>query len=115
MFFNPWIKPTFLDGVFFNSGCVLEALLWLMYFVFLIVLAASSAKLILSELQTKHPCALIGLFPPFLINISPLPKSFSAPISSNIIRDSIELEVLRAIRQGILALIRPVTTSTLGD
>ena len=47
-------------------------------------------------------------------SISPWPSRFSAPIWSRIVRLSILLDTWKAMRVGILALIRPVMTSTLG-
>ena len=44
---------------------------------------------------------------------SPCPTSFSAPFMSKITRESAWLEVMSAMRLGMFALIRPVTTSTL--
>src|SRR3989344_5482098 len=49
-----------------------------------------------------------------MYNISPRPNSFSAPGVSIITLESIMLETLKAMRQGILALIKPVITSTDG-
>ena len=45
---------------------------------------------------------------------SPLPSSFSAPGWSRMTRESASDEVLNPSRDGTLALIRPVTTSTDG-
>ena len=45
---------------------------------------------------------------------SPLPSSFSAPGWSRITRLSVTEEVLKPSRDGTLALMRPVTTSTEG-
>ena len=47
--------------------------------------------------------------------MSPLPTSLSAPLRSMITRLSSALETWKAMRQGMLALIKPVTTSARGD
>ena len=47
-------------------------------------------------------------------SISPLPTSFSAPVLSRMIRDSREEATAKAIREGMLAFIRPVMTSAEG-
>ena len=47
-------------------------------------------------------------------SMSPCPTSFSAPFMSRMTRLSAWLEVISATRLGMLALISPVTTSTLG-
>ena len=47
-------------------------------------------------------------------SMSPCPTSFSAPFMSRTTRLSACEDVISAIREGMLALIRPVTTSTLG-
>ena len=46
--------------------------------------------------------------------MSPLPTSFSAPVVSRMMRDSMELATAKAIRLGMLAFIRPVITSAEG-
>ena len=46
--------------------------------------------------------------------MSPCPSSVSAPIWSRIVRESTLLATWNAMRDGILALIRPVITSTDG-
>ena len=46
--------------------------------------------------------------------MSPRPNNFSAPLASKIVRESIPLETAKAIRDGTLALINPVMTSTDG-
>ena len=46
--------------------------------------------------------------------MSPWPSSASAPIWSRIVRESTLLETWNAMRVGMLALIRPVITSTDG-
>ena len=46
--------------------------------------------------------------------MSPLPSSCSAPGMSRMTRESTAEATLKAMRAGKLALIRPVTTSTLG-
>ena len=46
--------------------------------------------------------------------MSPLPTSFSAPVLSRMIRDSREEATAKAIREGMLAFIRPVITSAEG-
>ena len=57
----------------------------------------------------------IGLLAPIGRNSpSPWPTSFSAPGWSRMTRLSARLEVANASRDGTLALIRPVTTSTDG-
>ena len=47
-------------------------------------------------------------------SMSPWPTSFSAPPTSRMTRESACEAVMNAIRLGMFALIRPVTTSTLG-
>ena len=47
--------------------------------------------------------------------MSPAPSSDSAPFWSRITRESVCEETANAIRDGTLALIRPVITSTRGD
>ena len=46
--------------------------------------------------------------------MSPLPSKRSAPAWSKIVRESTACETAKAIRLGILALMTPVMTSTLG-
>ena len=46
--------------------------------------------------------------------MSPLPTSFSAPVTSRMIRDSRPEATAKAIRLGILAFISPVMTSARG-
>ena len=46
--------------------------------------------------------------------MSPNPRSFSAPDPSMMVRESIELDTANAMREGIFALMTPVTTSTEG-
>ena len=46
--------------------------------------------------------------------MSPCPSSASAPIWSRMVRESILLDTWKAMRVGMLALIRPVITSTDG-
>ncbi len=46
--------------------------------------------------------------------MSPLPNNFSAPEESRIVLESTAEATKKAIREGVLALIRPVITSTLG-
>ena len=61
------------------------------------------------------PCTRIGLFSPIGKNsISPRPKSFSAPLESMIVRESVPLDTANAILEGTFALMIPVITSTLG-
>ncbi len=61
------------------------------------------------------PCTRIGLLTPMGRNrASPWPISFSAPGWSRTTRESANELVANASRLGTLALIRPVTTSTLG-
>ena len=56
-----------------------------------------------------------GLFAPTGMNsMSPMPSSFSAPAPSRMVRLSIWLDTAKAMRLGMLALMRPVMTSTLG-
>ena len=70
---------------------------------------------LISSSVTKVPCTRTGLEAPTGRNsMSPLPSSFSAPDASRMVRESIWLETAKAIRLGMLALIRPVMTSTLG-
>ena len=47
-------------------------------------------------------------------SISPRPNNFSAPNESKIVRESMPEATEKAMRAGILALIKPVMTSTLG-
>ncbi len=47
-------------------------------------------------------------------NASPWPISVSAPVASRMTRESVAEEVAKASRDGMFALIRPVTTSTDG-
>ena len=57
----------------------------------------------------------MGLGAPTGMNsISPMPSSFSAPAPSRMVRLSTWLDTAKAMRLGMLALIRPVMTSTLG-
>ena len=64
---------------------------------------------------THAACNLVGLEADDGANSrSPCPTSFSAPFMSKITRESAWLEVMSAMRLGMFALIRPVTTSTLG-
>ena len=74
------------------------------------------ASLLISSSEAKAPWIRRGL--PIIsvvsISISPLPSSFSAPLVSSIIRESIPFNTLKAIRPGMFALIRPVTTFTSG-
>ena len=53
----------------------------------------------------QRACARMGLGAPGLISMSPLPSSFSAPISSRITRLSILDATWKAIRLGMFALI----------
>ncbi len=46
--------------------------------------------------------------------MSPLPRSFSEPTWSRMVRESCRLAVAKEMRQGKLALIVPVSTSTEG-
>ena len=65
--------------------------------------------------ETKAPCTLIGFGSDCgEKSISPLPKSFSAPTVSSIVRESIPEETAKAILEGIFAFISPVITFTLG-
>ena len=65
--------------------------------------------------DTNAFCSRTGLDAPIGRNsASPWPTSFSAPGWSRMTRESIRLEVEKASRDGTLALISPVTTSTLG-
>ena len=48
-------------------------------------------------------------------SMSPMPSSDSAPFWSRITRESVCEETANAIREGTLALIMPVITSTRGD
>lgn len=47
-------------------------------------------------------------------SMSPLPRSFSAPTISSITRESIWLPTAKAMRPGMLALMRPVMILTSG-
>ena len=69
----------------------------------------------ISDSVTQAPCTRIGLLAPIgRKSASPWPMSFSAPGWSRTTRESVTLDVAKAIREGTLALMRPVTTSTLG-
>jgi hypothetical protein len=69
----------------------------------------------ISDSVTQAPWTRIGLDAPIGRNsASPWPTSFSAPGWSRTTRLSASEEVAKAIREGTLALMRPVTTSTLG-
>ena len=46
--------------------------------------------------------------------MSPLPSNLSAPIASRMVRESTLAATWKAMRAGILALMTPVMTSTLG-
>ena len=71
--------------------------------------------LAISFSETKAFCSRMGLLAPIGRNSeSPWPTSFSAPGWSRMTRLSARLEVANARRDGTLALIRPVTTSTEG-
>ena len=64
---------------------------------------------------TNAPWIRIGLLAPIGRNsASPWPISFSAPAWSRMTRQSVRVEVAKASRDGTLALISPVTTSTDG-
>ena len=61
------------------------------------------------------PCTLYGLLEPTgEKSMSPFPSSFSAPAMSRMVLESTCEATLNAILEGMLALIRPVTTSTEG-
>ena len=47
-------------------------------------------------------------------NMSPEPNKSSAPLVSRMVRESTEEATVKAMRVGMLALIRPVITSTDG-
>ena len=65
--------------------------------------------------EIKAPWIRIGLFSPIgKKSISPRPNSFSAPLVSIMVRESVPLETAKAIREGTFALMIPVMTSTLG-
>ena len=69
----------------------------------------------ISSLEIKQPCTRVGLpSPSGAYSISPLPISFSAPVVSRMIRDSIWLATANAIRDGIFAFMIPVITSADG-
>ena len=69
---------------------------------------------VISDSVTQAPWTRIGLLAPMgRKSASPWPMSFSAPGWSRTTRESVTLEVAKAIREGTLALMRPVTTSTL--
>ena len=69
----------------------------------------------ISDSLTQAPWTRIGLDLPMGRNrASPWPSSFSAPGWSSTTRESVTEEVAKAMREGTLALIRPVTTSTEG-
>ena len=68
-----------------------------------------------SSSAIKAPWTRMGLLAPVGKNsMSPRPRSFSAPLASRMVRLSIWLETAKAIREGILALMVPVSTSTDG-
>ena len=46
--------------------------------------------------------------------MSPMPRRFSAPFASRIVRESVLEDTWKDMREGRFALIRPVITSTLG-
>ena len=46
--------------------------------------------------------------------MSPCPRSCSAPCWSRMVRESMREETWKAMREGMLALMRPVMTSTEG-
>ncbi len=65
--------------------------------------------------MTQAPWSRVGLDAFAGANsMSPWPTSFSAPFWSSTTRESAWLDVISAMRLGMLALISPVTTSTLG-
>ena len=69
----------------------------------------------ISDSLTHAPCTRMGLDLPIGRNrASPWPSSFSAPGWSRTTRESVTDDVANAMREGTLALIRPVTTSTDG-
>lgn len=64
---------------------------------------------------TRAPWIRRGLMAPTGIkSISPLPRSFSAPPRSRIVRESVCEDTAKAMREGMFALITPVITSTEG-
>ena len=64
---------------------------------------------------TKQPCTRVGLEAPMgEKSMSPRPNSFSAPLASRMVRESICEETAKAMREGMLALMTPVMTSTEG-
>ena len=68
-----------------------------------------------SSSETKAACARTALFAPFAWkSISPLPSSFSAPLSSMMTRESTAEETMNAMREGMFALINPVIMSVDG-
>ena len=60
----------------------------------------------------EHESAL--MHPTGKNSISPRPSNFSAPPISRMVRESVAEETLKAMRDGIFALITPVITSTDG-
>ena len=65
--------------------------------------------------ETNAPCTRRGFGTPCgSNNISPFPRSFSAPFISSMVRLSTPLVTANAIRLGIFALMRPVITLTEG-
>ena len=68
----------------------------------------------ISSSETQQPCARLGFLPRSLTNMSPLPRSCSAPFWSKIMREFKELSTESATRLSMFARIRPVTTSAEG-
>ena len=69
----------------------------------------------ISPSETNTPWARVGLGESGgSHSMSPRPRSFSAPVMSMIVRESTAEAVANATRAGMLALIRPVMTSTDG-
>ena len=74
-----------------------------------------STTLLISSSPTKLPWILVGVFASIgLYNISPFPRSFSAPVISRIVLESIEEETANDTRVGIFDLITPVIISADG-
>ena len=64
---------------------------------------------------TKAPWPRMSLLAPGAMkSMSPWPRSFSAPIPSRMVRESMRLAVWNEMRIGRFDLMRPVSTSTLG-
>src|SRR5207302_3421946 len=75
----------------------------------------NSTTLLVSASVTNAPCTRINREDPGGRNsMSPSPSRCSAPITSSTVRESTRVATRKLIREGKLALINPVMTSTLG-